>query len=330
MEKLPLKKRLRRVGAYAAFFAVCFVVASYFTFPWGALRGRIVAELEKAAPGYRFRIGDISPSLLAGISAYDVEIRKASPKADEPPDVALDSITLHAWPWVALRGLVTKRPALSFGAEVGDGTIEGEFTEGATTTDIELEMDSVSLLRVAPLRAYIGLPADGVVTGTTTLHLSEKPEETEGNIDFSVNGLTVGDGKSKLKVGMLSEGITVETIRVGKLDIQIGIAAGAISVTKFEANGPDLEFKISGDGKLQKPTKKSKVDLLASIRFTDAYKKKNDRTRGMFALLENLPQLASARTTDGALQYRLAGAIGGQLIPRPAGKSGGKRARTVR
>lgn len=320
MEKVPLKQRLRRIAAYGAFFAFCFVVSMYFTFPWGALRGRVVSELEKAAPGYRFRIADISPTFTGGIRAEGVEVRKVSPRADAPPDLSLDALTLHAWPWVALKAAITKRASLSFSAEAEDGTLEGAFDQAADATDIDLTFDAMPLGRVAPLRAYVGLPAGGALSGDVALHVAEKPEATSGSIDLQVSGLTVGDGTAKLKVGMLSDGITVETIRVGKLDIEIGVEKGAIEVTKFGAAGPDLELKITGDGKLQMPLKKSKVDLVASIRFTDAYKKKSDRTRGMFALLENLPQLAPARTADGALQYRLAGSLGGQLIPRPAGK----------
>jgi hypothetical protein len=63
----------------------------------------------------------------------------------------------------------------------------------------------------------------------------------------------------------------------------------------------------------------SRLDILLRVKFTDAYKNRDEHTRNLFSALDFFPQLAPAKTTDGALQYQLAGPFALGLLPTPAG-----------
>ena len=57
------------------------------------------------------------------------------------------------------------------------------------------------------------------------------------------------------------------------------------------------------------------------LKILPAYAEQSDRARSMVALLDSVPTLARARTSDGGLQYRLGGSIGGGIRSSPAGST---------
>ncbi|MCA9601868.1 MAG: type II secretion system protein GspN, partial [Myxococcales bacterium] len=286
-----VRPKLPRIAGYAAFFVGCFVIAAYLTFPWDALRGRVISELERAVPGYSFDIESLSPSWLTGVELTNVRARKNTARAsEERVEVLIDELTIRVSPLAYLLG----RTQIRFGGELGDGTLDGAVSVGEEDADVELEFSDLHLKRLALVKPYIGLPIDGIVNGTVDLHLAQAPKDpkdenadtSSGSIDLNIGGITVGDGRSKLKFGPLQDGITVETIRAGNLVAKVNIEKGVATIDTFASKGPDLEFQLTGDANLALPMSRSRMNLLARIRFTDGYKNKSDRTKGMFTLLD--------------------------------------------
>ena len=56
---------------------------------------------------------------------------------------------------------------------------------------------------------------------------------------------------------------------------------------------------------------RSRLNVLLRLELTDAYRNKSSRTKAMFALLEgsSVPQVAMAKTPDGAYELRLTGSF---------------------
>ena len=75
----------------------------------------------------------------------------------------------------------------------------------------------------------------------------------------------------------------------------------------------------SGTIHFQHPLSTTRLDLLLRARFNDAYKNKSERSRQMFQMLETVPMLRRARTSDNWLQVRLRGSPAVRIVPTPAG-----------
>jgi type II secretion system protein N len=119
----------------------------------------------------------------------------------------------------------------------------------------------------------------------------------------------------------MRDGLTIEQIDAGTLRFAAEVEEGVANVTDLAAEGEDIELRASGTIRLVKPMDMSRLDLLLRIAFKDSYREKSDRTRALFTAMDMLPELRAARTTDGALQYRLTGAPGSRMATTPAGRS---------
>ena len=116
---------------------------------------------------------------------------------------------------------------------------------------------------------------------------------------------------------------TVERINAGNLKLRVDVKDGTAQVDELRAKGDDLELEGSGTVRLAKPIKMSRLDMLVRLKITDNYRERNDRTRALFSLMDFNPRLKAARTSDGALQYRLSGSPGARLRTTPAGRAKG-------
>ena len=73
--------------------------------------------------------------------------------------------------------------------------------------------------------------------------------------------------------------------------------------------------------RLVRPLRMSSLDLLLRIKFKDAYRESSPRMGALFTLLEMNPQVRPARTSDGALQWRIQGAFASRIRMVPSGRA---------
>ena len=320
-----LSRRTLGILGYVAFFLVTFVIFAYLTFPWDRLKDYVVQEVERpvgpggvrSPSGWELDIIDLSPSWLNGVSASGVRIAKRPAlESDGPPmEMTLDRVDAHA----SLLGLIFGRRGGSLRAEFAGGTADLDVAQSGAERQIDLTLDAVELRRVGILRAFVPIPLVGRVSGDVDLVLGAEPTDTSGAVSLVVEGLTAGDGNAKLPVPGMGDGITLERVDAGDLTLAGEIEEGVLDLSTLAADGTDIE--LAGDGTLRfgKTLPRSMLDLLLYVKIKDAYRDRNDRTRSLFSLIELSPQLRSARTEDGALQFQLGGALGGALRTTPAG-----------
>ncbi|MCA9582599.1 MAG: type II secretion system protein GspN, partial [Myxococcales bacterium] len=276
-------KRLTQYLGYALFFAGCFLLFSYWTFPWNRVRDYAITQLEPQVPGYRFRVGSLSPSWVTGMTMTDVKITKTGPTPDQSMELSVDELTLRVKVLPYLFG--TRR--FTFSAEMGEGELDGAYGESTSgdkgkeviTKEVELELDQVDLARLEVLRSVLTLPLKGKASGEVDLTLSTDTEKTEGVIDLQIDGLVLGDGETKLPFPGLGDGLTIDPIRMGTVKLQADVEKGVAKIKDLSSKGPDAELKIAGEVQLNAKFERSRPDLLARLKFTDAYKNKSDRTK---------------------------------------------------
>ena len=221
-EKKPRKAVV--VLAYGAFYITSFLLFCYLTFPYEKLTEFVIAKAE-ADFGVELEIVDLGPSWLTGVEVEGVRLVKPAEDSSEPP---MELLIPEASARVSLLSLLAGNLGGSLEAEIAGGTIDATFERSvsAMALELELEVDSVDLRQLGAVRALAGIPVTGTMSGSADLSLPEDPSEASGEARLSIAGLTIGDGEAKLRVGGMRDGITIETLNLGTLEVEANIAAG--------------------------------------------------------------------------------------------------------
>lgn len=310
-----------RYGGYTLYFIVCLVLFAYWTFPYGRLRDWLQQRIEQgAAPTpLSLQIGELSPSWLTGVTLTDVRIVHGS--ADDARSLDLDEVGLRVSVLSALMGNLD----LSFEGESSDGSFEGEVERSDEGLSLQVELHSLDLPSVG-LGQLGGLPLEGQASGTIDLTLPEDVKQSQGEVHLQVEGFAIGDGEAKLKVPGMAAGFTLERVDAGLLNLKVSVDQGTATLDEVTAKGRDIDFDATGSIRLAPRFGASRLDVTLQAKFSEAYKKRDDRTRALFELMGFQRQVKQATTSDGALRYRLGGSFD---VPRasPAGKQRPTRAR---
>mgnify|MGYP001813309016 CR=1 FL=1 len=311
MDRIPFKKILQWTG-YPLFFLLCFVFFAYKTFPYEKLADRIV--LEARAKGYEVEIIDLSHSGLTGLELEGVRLLIPSEEDGVPPlDLIVDELTVGT----SLFSLISDSKSYSFEAELAGGEAEGDISVGESDLDVDIEIDDVDLGALPALKKFTKIPLEGVLGGEVTLSMPSEVEESSGDVELRIEGLVLGDGKSKLEIPGWG-GLTVDPADAGNLELVAKIDRGIAKIERAKAHGKDLELDVLGRVRLQRPLKRSDLNVMVRAKIMDAYKEKSAKVSTMLELASS--GLKAALTADGAIQYSIAGSLGGRLRPRAAGK----------
>jgi type II secretion system protein N len=232
--------------------------------------------------------------------------------AEQPKEMILAIDEAHAR--VRILPLLIGRVKVDFTAKAFGGEISGTVPVGASSGPVEVEVENVDLGQIQPIVSMIGLPMKGSAAGKLELEASEgKFNKANGSVDFTISGVSVGDGKTKLK-GQ----IALPEARLGDVSIGAEATNGVLKLTKLTGTGPDIE--LVGDGKVsvREPWNDSGADLYIRFKFSDAYRDKNDDTRSLLgtpgssmpALIEVVePKVKRAKRADGFYGFHVHGPL---------------------
>lgn len=312
---IPSIPSLLKWLGYALFFLFCFVVFSYWTFPWDRARNKLVEEAGKR--GYALEIVDMGPSGLSGATLSGVRLL-FPPEPGETgaaTELIVEELSVRAGLFALMRG----RKALSFDAELAGGAFEGALDLGSEDElDFEAEFENLNLTQLAALRKYTFVPMRGIATGDIAIHMPTEVNESSGHFDVTIKDFTVGDGNSKVDIPGWG-GLTLEEANAGDFNFQAEIQEGTMEIERAEAHGTDLQLDATGSVRLARPVKRSQLELMFRIKIEDAYKEKSPKVATALGMVEQQRQFKAAQTPDGALQYALKGSLAGRLQPTPAG-----------
>jgi type II secretion system protein N len=311
------RQRILLYAGYNAFFWFAFWLFAYWTFPYDRLAAYLVDKVAESGTGYTIEIGSLAPYWFTGVQLEDVKVRKqaseilaapSDPKAPAALDQAIRVQSAHAR--LGLFALLFGSNELDFGASLGQGEVEGSYEEDGASKQLSANLSKVDLAKLGVLESLVALPMKGTLTGDFDLTLGAQPAKTSGKVKLTIQKLTIGDGKAKLKVGSMG-GLTIDPIAAGDVTVELDVQEGLGTIRKLSANGTDLRMQGSGDVRFADPLARSRINVLLRLELTPAYRNKSPRTRAMFALLEgsNVPQVSGAKTADGAYQLRLSGTL---------------------
>lgn len=324
------RQRYLLLAGYVVFFFVCFFMSAYFTFPYERLRDIIIDRFSSAPDESGAKttvsIEELSPYWFTGVQLEGVTVTRTADAASEPTVFTIDEVTLRAAPIAYLFDSFE----LSFGAEAGDGSLEGSWesdTEGKSKHLIA-ELDALDLGTMG-VGSLLGMPLKGVATGTIDLNLPETITTSEGDIDLEISGLVLGDGKNKMKIPGMGGGLTLDPIDAGTLKLKMSLKEGVVAIETLEAKGKDLALDGSGSLRLASPFDRSRADVTIGFKIEEAYKNKSEKSKIALELMSGNPVMRSATGSDGMTRLQLSGPVT-MLRPRPAAPGGPKKPAAAR
>lgn len=354
----PRVRKVLAYGGYPLFYIVALVVFIDLTFPNAALARFIESEfnsrqvfgsgvkldVEAASlywmsgvelEGVRLKKPESAadkdtPATSAAASSPDADKGKAKPPASPAPDTG---VIEQAHVSVSLLRLLFGTEKLSFGANAFGGDVDGVFVNSDDERTVELEIQEVGVTDMPLLADTVGLPLAGSLTGTVDLTMPEqKASKAEGKIEFAIDALTAGDGKAKIL-----NTIALPKVNAGRVVFEADVKEGVLTIKKLEAKGKDLELSAEGKIQLRDRIESSIMDVSLKFRFSDAYKNKNDMTRGLFGdptsgtpgLLELDPKVRRSKRDDGYYAWVGRGILGKPTFS-PASSSTSKSTTTRR
>jgi type II secretion system protein N len=336
-----VKERLLRYAKYAplvgypVFYLFCLAVFAALTFPYDKLRQRVVATFnaeQRGASGQQeLQIDEMSGYWLTGVRVRGARLLTASPlEPNKPPTkIEIDEATVRYSILSALIG----NSSVSFDVFAFGGEASGTYDVRGKDKAIDLTLDGIDMSGIDPIAQTLGIPVQGKLTGTVRLSMPEgKPSKGTGAVSLEASGVTVGDGKAKLK-GALA----LPKIDVGTLSLSADAKEGVLKISKLAAGGKDLE--LSGDGRItmRESLGDALCDAQARFKINDAYRNKSDITKSLFgapgsnapALFELAdPRIKQSKRADGFYGWTLRGPLS-RLDFIPAGGPAGAATPTV-
>jgi type II secretion system protein N len=297
---------------YGAFFVLCFVFFAYKTFPYDRIADRLVQEA--AVRGYELEIIDLTHSGLTGLTFENLRLVLPSDDEDSlPVDVIFDELTVST----SLFSLMSDTKSYSFDAELAGGEAEGALTLGEDNLELDAEIEDINLEAIPAVRKFTQVPLGGTLNGEIALSMPSEVRESTGNVEITIEGFTIGNGKAKLDIPGWG-GLTLDRADAGNLELLATIEEGTAKIERAKAHGKDLKLDVLGEVRLLRPLKRSELNVMLRLKIEDAYKERSSKVATMLELAST--GLKAALTADGAVQYTIAGSLGGRLRPRVAGR----------
>jgi len=292
---------LRWVGL-SALGAFAFVVGVFVTLPMGLVARIVEAQAEKAT-GFQYDV-TVERARLAfgGVKLIGVEVAErpvVGTLISEP--LAFDSVKATVSPLSALGGLRATVELRS-----GEGRLRAQVRpadEGGRA--VQLDFFAFELGNLAALRAKIGLPLTGAMSGTIMLDYSTENRLRGGNVEVGIESLTLGPGEFRSAAFRQFGGsVPLPLTRFGNLIVRAPIEASSVQVTEFRAEGADVRIDASGEIELRNPMVTSRVNLSVQLGVDGNYVE----TAGLGAALA-LPDVQRLQTGDG-FALSLSGPLG--------------------
>ena len=272
--------RWKVILGYTAFAVLAFVLGLFVTFPYDAIRTRIVTEA--AQQGLAVRIGSMRPG-LAGITATQVRVSKppqplsaetlaslisgegllGAAELGEP--VVLDSVAVR--PALFPPGVAVHANAMGGTVDVSVGLL-GD-------TKVRLEADGLQASG-GNLPAFTGMDMEGELNADLKLTLPKgELALADGTLALDTQGLVIKSGKVTLPMGGgTSLPVDLPRTSLGGLTGNIQFEKGLGTVQTLRLKSEDVEALATGTLKLGKKVEYSEPAMDVNIKLDPEFQKK--------------------------------------------------------
>jgi type II secretion system protein N len=295
-------RRLRKIGATAAFGVFVFFLVFVLTLPYGRMKDYLVALAEKQ--GYEVEVKSAGPALGLGIRLKDVIVATRPSGEAKPTRIAIPVAKVH---W-SLLGALVGRKTYQISASVFGGDLDVETSRSKSESRLHVSAQDIHLSEIPWVKAATNLP----LFGTLDLRLDEKmpglkASATVGSLTWTCSACTLGDGKAKLIIPsdpLLAQGLGLPKIRLGDLPGRVPIEKGLGRLQGVQSKSPDGEFYVEGEIKLNDSIASSYLDLYVRFKLSDTLLKSSEKLR---TLLEFAGE--KGKRPDGFYGFRIRGPL---------------------
>ncbi|WIG96185.1 type II secretion system protein GspN [Myxococcus sp. SDU36] len=269
---------------YAAFAVVAFVVGLLITFPYDAIRKRLVSEAAQA--GLAVRIGSLRPG-LAGITATNVRVSKPPQplSADTVASLAQGEGMLGAAELgeplvlesVALRPALFP-PGIAMRASVMGGTLSASVGLLGDTR-VKVTADGLQASG-GNLPGFTGLDLDGELNATLSLTMPKSGaqadlSQADGELTLDTRNMVIKSGKVAIPMGGgTAVPMDLPQIDLGALTGRIQFVKGLGTVESLRLKSNELEALATGTLKLGKRLEYSEPGMDVNIKLDPEFQKR--------------------------------------------------------
>lgn len=276
-----------RTLGYVGFFMVAYVLCLYLTFPWGAVKQRVLQQASKQA-GRTISATKLEPSWLTGVHAEGVEV-----EMDEGEPLKLRTLDARA----SVLSFVTGGYGGTVWAPIAKGQLTSTFSGGGDVLDIDAKAEKVELALLPALKSATGLALGGRLNLDADIKYGVKdPKTTSGLIELQASGLET------LKGGRAGN-YPIPELELGNLDWSIPIENGKVIVRNQRIEGPSLELILDGEIVLNKPTPRSLLNLTVQFKPTPEFLEAEPL---IASLLRNIDRY---KNKSGFYTYQISGTL---------------------
>lgn len=285
--------RWKRIAGYCLFGFFAFALCLALTFPYGAIRARIVTEA--AAQGFAVRIGSIRPG-LRGLTATNVRISKPpSPLRAEVLGTLLegDSEALALVPPSELGealevSSVALRPSLfpigvAFHASALEGTVAGSVGSlGALSAQVELEGLNAGS---GNLKGFTGMELEGTLEGELSLKVPLGSgagaaaqgydfSQANGQLALDTSRLVIKGGTVTVPIYGTPTPVDLPRVALGDVRAELKIVDGLGTLEQLQGKSEDLELRGQGTVKFARRFEYSEPAIDLRIKADPAFTKR--------------------------------------------------------
>ncbi|ABF87979.1 hypothetical protein MXAN_2502 [Myxococcus xanthus DK 1622] len=269
---------------YAAFAVVAFVVGLLVTFPYDAIRKRLVSEAAQA--GLAVRIGSLRPG-LAGITATNVRVSKPPQPLSADTVAALargegmlgaaelgEPLVLDS---VALRPALFP-PGIALRASVMGGTLSASVGLLGDTR-VKVTADGLQASG-GNLPAFTGMDLDGELNAALSLTMPKsgaQPDlsQANGELTLDTRNMVIKSGKVAIPMGGgTAVPMDLPQIDLGALTGRIQFVKGLGTVESLRLKSNELEAVATGTLKLGKRLEYSEPGMDVNIKLDPEFQKR--------------------------------------------------------
>jgi type II secretion system protein N len=325
----PWSKKL----GYPGWFALCFFVSLYLTFPLDMVRPMVMSVLEDAlGKGKQGRYG-VDPVVkidgltlwrMSGVRLSRVSLQLGSTDPDPGPVLELDSLGVR----VGLIGMLVNSPRVYFDADLYGGDLSGSVAltgdeqaadelygnvrallkgKPVDLASLSLDVDGIDVARSPPVLAKVGVPATGVLGGKVELALGTDPsQDSSGEVNLKLAQVTLGPGELAIPVPGLTGGLSVPLIDMGDFLIKGKIKDGKGAFEELAITGTDLNASANLDVTMGSTVKLSRLKGEGYFQVSNDFLDKNSKFK---TILDFAAPLKKARDDQGRYQFSVAGTL---------------------
>jgi type II secretion system protein N len=280
-------KHAVRLG-YLAFGLSSFLVSLYCTFPAQVVTMRLAQEVARATGGQvRFQVAQADLWRFSGLAARQVRLQVGD---NAPVTVDAARIRLRLLPLLLLRASVYAQ------VQLGNGLAEVVLALDKSHA-ADLRLDGIDLTKPAWLARQLGVPMQGILSGTASLTNVPRWPMVSGEVALELDRLSFGP--------TTVEGVGLPQIGLGNVDLEVNVAEGQAKIASLRQQGGNVQLETRGKVVLGEPIEASVLDVCGRIKVEPAFLQANPK----LAAALHLAEVQLKRDANGFLNVPLAGSL---------------------